>query len=64
LYAARRDEAGNRIRSQGWLDLIDLPEGRWAVYATAGRGERTINAVAATPALVAAKLTALLRTAT
>ena len=64
LYAARRDDAGNRTRSREWLDLIDLPEGRWAVHATAGRGERTINAVAATPAHVAATLTALLRTAT
>ena len=63
LYAARRDDGGDRIRSRVWLDLIDLSEGRWAVYTTAGRGERTINAVAADPARVAAKLTDLLRTA-
>lgn len=63
LYAARRDEADNRIRSREWLDLIDLPEGRWAVYATAGRDERAINAVAASPTLIATKLTDLLRTA-
>lgn len=63
LYAARRDEAGNRVRSRDWLDLIDTVEGRWAVYATTGRDERSINAAAATPALVAAKLTDLLRTA-
>lgn len=63
LYAARRDDAGQRIRSREWLDLIDLPDGRWAVYATAGRGERTVNAAAATPRLVAEKLNDLLRTA-
>lgn len=63
LYAARRDDAGHRIRSRAWLDLIDLPDGRWAVYPTAGRGERTVNAVPATPRLVTEKLTDLLRTA-
>jgi hypothetical protein len=63
LYAARRDDASNRVRSREWLDLFDLPEGRWATYATIGRGERIINAVAAPPALIATKLTELLRTA-
>lgn len=62
LYAARRDDAGNRIRSREWLNLIDLSDGRWAVYATTGRSERAVNAVAATPTLVAAKLADLLRT--
>lgn len=61
LYAAHRDDAGNRIRSREWLTLLDLPEGRWAVYATTGRSERAVNAVAATPALVATRLTELLR---
>jgi len=63
LYAARRDEAGNRIRSRTWLDLIDLPDGRWAIHLTVNRGERTINAAPATPALVAARFIELLRTA-
>lgn len=63
LYAARRDDAGNRVRSREWLDLFDVPEGRWAVHTTAGRGERMINAVAAPPALIATKLNELLRTA-
>lgn len=62
FYAARRDDAGQRIRSQSWLDLIDLPGGRWAIYATTARGERTVNAVPATAPLVAAKLNDLLRT--
>lgn len=61
LYAARRDDAGNRIRSREWINLLDLAEGRWMVSTTAGRGERTVNAEAATPALIAARLTELLR---
>jgi hypothetical protein len=63
LYAARRDDAGNRLRSQAWLDLIDLPDGRWAVYTTTSRGERTVHAVAATARFVGEKLDDLLRTA-
>lgn len=61
LYAARRDDAGQRIRSRSWLDLIDVPDGRWAVYTTTVRGERTVNAVPATAPLVATKLHELLR---
>lgn len=63
LYAARRDDAGNRVRSREWLTLLDVADGRWAIYATAGRSERAVNAVAATPALVATRLTELLRPA-
>ena len=63
LYAARRDDAGNRVRSREWLDLFDVPAGRWAVHTTTGRGEPVISAVAATPALIATKLTELLRSA-
>lgn len=61
LYAAHRDDAGNRVRSRQWLDLIDTVDGRWAVYSTAGRGERMVNAVPATPRLVTEKLNDLLR---
>jgi hypothetical protein len=61
LYAAHRDDTGNRVRSREWLTLLDLPGGRWAVYTTAGRSERAVNAVPATPALVATRLTELLR---
>jgi hypothetical protein len=64
LYAAQRDDTGNRVRSREWLTLLDLPEGRWAVYATTGRSERAVNAVAATPALVATRLTELQRQGT
>jgi len=63
LYAARRDDNGNRIRSREWLTLLDLANGRWAVYTTTGRSEQAVNAVAATPTLVATRLTELLRSA-
>lgn len=63
LYAARRDDNGNRIRSREWLTLLDLADGRWAVYTTTSRSEQTVNAVAATPTLVTTRLTELLRSA-
>jgi hypothetical protein len=63
LYAARRDDNGNWIRSREWLTLLDLADGRWAVYPTTSRSERAVNAVAATPTLVATRLTELLRSA-
>lgn len=62
LYTARRDRAGVRQRAKEWLTVLDLVgQGRWAVYATAGRGERAVNAVPATPRLLATKLTELHR---
>lgn len=62
LYAAARDRAGVRSRSAEWLTVLDLACGRWVVYPTLGRGERAINAVPATPQLLAAKLGELART--
>ena len=62
LYAAARDRAGVRTRSAEWLNVLDLAGGRWLVYPTLGRGERAINAVPATPHLLAAKLGELSRT--
>lgn len=59
LYAARRDEHGARTRSAQWLSVIDLAEGRWLVYATDAGGDRTVNAVPASAALLTDKLTAL-----
>lgn len=59
LYAAHRDDTGNRVRSREWLTLLDLPDGRWAIYPTTGRSERAVNAVPATPALIATRLTEL-----
>lgn len=62
LYAAQRDDTGQRVRSRTWLDLIDLPDGRWAVYTTTSRGERTVNASPVAAGTVVAKLGDLLRT--
>jgi hypothetical protein len=57
LYAAGRDRTGNRHRARECLSVLDIAEyGRWAVYATAGRGARAVNAVPATPQLLATKL--------
>jgi hypothetical protein len=62
LYAARRDHTGTRYRAKEWITVLDVTGyGRWAVYSTAGRGERAINAVPATDGLLAAKLTDLLQ---
>lgn len=64
LYAARRDQYGDRVRSRDWITVIDLPtHGRWLVYPTLGRGERAINAIPGTPQLLATKLTELAATA-
>lgn len=62
LYAASRDDAGNRSRSREWISVLDLEHGRWLVYATLGRGERAITAVPATIPLATTKLAELLRT--
>ncbi|HEV7652130.1 MAG TPA: ESX secretion-associated protein EspG [Actinophytocola sp.] len=62
LYAAVRDRAGVRTRAAEWLTVLDLAGGRWVVYPTLGRGERAVNAVPATPQLLAAKLDELGRT--
>jgi hypothetical protein len=63
LYAARRDQNGDRHRSREQLTLLDLTVGRWLVYPTLGRGERAINAMPGSPQLIATKLTELRRTA-
>lgn len=62
LYAAARDPGGNRHRSDEWINVLDLADGRWAVYATRGRGQRAINAVPVTTQLLASKLIELRRT--
>src|SRR2546428_126158 len=60
LYAAGRDHAGTRHRSEECLTVLDIAQyGRWAVYPTSGRGERAVNAVPATPRLLVDKLTGM-----
>ena len=61
LYAANRDQDGNRRRSREWLTLLDLISGRWLVHPTLGRGERIIHAAPSPAPLIAAKLGELQR---
>lgn len=63
LYAANRDQDGNRRRSREWLTLLDLISGRWLVHPTLGRGERTIHAAPGSAPLLAARLGELQRSA-
>jgi len=48
LYAAKRDMNGVRQRSERWLTVLDLVEGRWALSVSQMRGERWINAAPGT----------------
>jgi len=59
LYTARRDHRGTRVRAADWLSFIDLPDGRWALYRTSGRGERSISAVPGTPQFIRKRLSEL-----
>lgn len=59
LYAAKRDLNGVRQRSERWLTVLDLVDGRWALSVAQGRGERWINAAPGTPQLIASKLVEL-----
>lgn len=43
LYAAKRDMSGVRQRSERWLTVLDLVDGRWAVSVSQVRRERWIN---------------------
>lgn len=59
LYAAKRDAGGNRVRSEQWLTVLDLVDGRWALSVTSRRGEKWINAVPGSDRVVVDKLTEL-----
>ncbi|MFC4854984.1 ESX secretion-associated protein EspG [Actinophytocola glycyrrhizae] len=43
LYAARRDMNGVRQRSERWLTVLDLVDGRWALSVAQARGQRWIH---------------------
>jgi len=58
LYAARLDRAGRRVRSADWVAFLDLEPGRWVTYRVDG-AQPSINAVPATPHVIAGRLTAL-----
>jgi hypothetical protein len=59
LYVAKRDLNGVRQRSERWLTVLDLVDGRWALSVAQGRGERWINAAPGTPSLIASRLVEL-----
>jgi hypothetical protein len=48
LYAATRDGNGVRQRSERWLTVLDLVEGRWALSVAQNRQERWIYAAPGT----------------
>jgi hypothetical protein len=59
LYAAKRDDDDNRVRSERWLTVLDLADGRWAVSVSRVRGQRWIHAVPGTDQHLAEKLVEL-----
>ena len=61
LYAARRDDDGNRRRSEQWVSVLDLVDGRWVLGVTQARHERWISAGPGTPRVIAGRLGALAR---
>jgi hypothetical protein len=62
LYAARRDAAGVRQRSERWVTVLDLVDGRWVLSVVESRQEKWINAAPGTSGVVGAKLMELART--
>lgn len=48
LYTAKRDMNGVRQRSERWLTVLDLVDGRWALSVSQVRGERWIHAAPGT----------------
>lgn len=62
VYAAKRDDAGFRQRSQRWVTVLDLVDGRWVLSVVQSRQVKWINAAPGNSQVVAAKLTELART--
>jgi hypothetical protein len=61
LYAAKRDDSGVRQRSEQWLTVLDLVEGRWALSVDQRRGERWISAAPGTSQVITERLGELAR---
>lgn len=61
LYAAKRDSRGVRQRSQRWITVIDVADGRWALSVVQGKRGKWINAAPGTPSLIADRLGELAR---
>jgi len=56
LYAAKRDNRGVRQRSERWLTVLDLVEGRWALSVAQARQERWVYAAPGTSRVVEERL--------
>lgn len=61
IYAARRDARGIRSRSEWWVTVLDLVEGRWALSVAQRRGEKWISAAPGTSQSIGDKLGELAR---
>jgi hypothetical protein len=61
LYVAKRDADGVRQRSEQWLTVLDLVEGRWALSVVQSRREKWINAAPGTPQVIGERLGELAR---
>jgi hypothetical protein len=61
LYAAKRDDDGNRRRSEQWVSVLDLADGRWVLGVTQARHQKWISAGPGTPRVIAGRLGALAR---
>ena len=61
IYAAKRDDDGCRQRSQRWVTVLDLVDGRWVLSVTQARGEKWIGAGPGTSQVIADRLTELAR---
>jgi hypothetical protein len=61
LYVAKRDGSGVRQRSERWLTVLDLVDGRWALSVTQTRQERWIYAAPGTSQVLGDRLLELAR---
>jgi hypothetical protein len=61
LYTAKRDMNGVRQRSDRWLTVLDLVDGRWALSVSQMRGERWINVAPGTHQHIGDKVLELAR---
>lgn len=59
LYVAKRDAGGARTRSEQWVTVLDLVDGRWALTVTQHRGEKWIAAAPGSDQELAARLAEL-----
>jgi hypothetical protein len=61
LYAAKRDSRGVRQRSERWVTVLDLVDGRWAISVAETRRAKWISAAPGTPQSLTERLRELAR---